>query len=101
MDNIEETSISGLISRIAQKSRTPVMIETGQVIDTDPLKIALKNDPSVILGTVDLVVPESMRRKTVTVAGVTVTIQKALAVGDEVFMLAYANGKKFLVLDRV
>ena len=101
MDNIEETSISGLISRIASKSRAPVTIETGNVIQTSPLKIALQNDPSVILSSVDLVVPESMRKKTITVAGTTVTIQKALASGDEVFMLVYANGKKFLVIDRV
>ena len=101
MDNCEGTSLSEMIARISGKARMPVSIETGTVTQANPLKITLEADTKIQLTAVDLVVPENMRAKSVSVGGVSVTIQKALAKDDKVYMLCYANGKKYLVLSRI
>jgi len=101
MDNLEGTSLKEMFVRISEKSRVPVSIETGTVTQASPLKITLEADTKIQLTAVDLVVPENMRAKTVSIGGVSVTIQKALAKDDKVYMLCYANGKKYLVLSRI
>ena len=101
MENYEGTSISEMLSRITGRARLPVTIETGTVTQASPLKITLDADTKIQLTSVDLVVPENMRAKTVSVGGVSVTIQRALAKDDKVYMLCYANGKKYLVLSRI
>ena len=101
MDNLEGTSLKEMFVRTFEKSRMPVSIETGTVTQASPLKITLESDTKIQLTAVDLVVPENMRAKSVSVGGVSVTIQKALAKDDKVYMLCYANGKKYLVLSRI
>ena len=104
----EPTSVSELIKHIADKAVAKNDVYEGVVISTSPLKITLVNDAKIILSNVNLVVPEHLRLKQVTVTftfdGETksqiITIHEDLKNGDHVYLMAYNNGKKYFVLDR-
>ncbi|MBO5610563.1 MAG: DUF2577 domain-containing protein [Eubacterium sp.] len=104
-DESSATSISELIKTIANGSVSTSDVYEGTVTSADPIKITLVNDAKIVLSSANLVVPEHLRKKTVTftVAGYTktITIREALASGDKVYLLTYNNGKKYFVLDRI
>lgn len=104
-DESSATSISELIKTIANGSVSTSDIYEGQVTSTSPLKITLVNDAKIVLSDANMVVPEHLRKKTVTftIAGYTrtITIHEALATGDKVYLLSYNSGKKYFVLDRI
>lgn len=104
-DESTSTSVSELIKKIAGDSISISDVYEGSVTSANPLKITLVNDEKIILSSVNLVVPEHLRNKTVSVTfnGVTksITIFEALKSGDKVYLLSYNNGKKYFVLDRI
>ncbi len=104
-DESTSTSISELIKQIAGNSVSTSDVYEGKVTGVSPLKITLVNDEKIVLSSVNLVVPEHLRKKSspVTFDGVTkyVTIFEDLKVGDKVYLLTYNSGKKYFVLDRI
>nr|WP_090586370.1 MULTISPECIES: DUF2577 domain-containing protein [unclassified Paenibacillus] len=77
----------------------PVALLFGEVVSVSPLEVLV--DERFRLPAESLLVPESLHRKELTVAGQTVAIRDGLAAGERLLLLRVQGGGQFVALDRV
>ena len=116
----EATSIKQIIGYIVKNGIDDTDVRIGVVVSENPLKIALKNDPKIILSVVDMVVPQEMKKRTkkahinigdipvYTPDGGSVHIDCDAEVivddtpkeGETIYMLRYGKGRRYFLLGK-
>ena len=104
---------------IQSMSGEPTNLLRGVVVSTSPIQIKVENDEKIMLSDT-LRIPKHLTNHTVSVSipasgahsqysgdgkhsheNVTMTVNNGLVVGDVVYMIAMADNKQYLVIDRV
>ena len=95
-------SLKAGIAEICRKNRE-IAILMGTVVSVAPLSIQARGDDKLTISETALVVPQSLSDHTVEVnaSGGRIMLKYGLKVGDEVCLLSYNRGEKYIVLDRV
>jgi len=100
----KETSLRELMkSAVGVKTASVV---TGKVTSASPLEISVDNDAKLVLDEENVIVPKHLSSYSVSISipGVGAekcTIKNGLSKGDAVYLLSYAEGSLYYVLDKV
>lgn len=79
-----ETSIKGMIQKLAQQSMPNIMI--GVVTQTDPIRVTLLNDMAVNLSAASLTIPGRLQ---------------PLVLEQQYYLLSFDKGNSWYILDEV
>lgn len=101
----EPQSVKEILSKILNQD---LQIIKGSVVSSNPISVKASNDEKLIIPSqllcvphcltdyqVDLDIEEDGQKKRITA-----TIRNHLKIGDEVWLLSFKRGKKYLIIDR-